>query len=108
MVISSGIGPYARLYNTRRWRRMSKHQLMLCPLCVFCKRQDRVTAATVTDHIIPHKGDRSLFFDTTNLQSLCKPCHDSDKAQIERNGYTNTIGDDGWPIDINHPVNKER
>jgi 5-methylcytosine-specific restriction protein A len=28
------------------------------------------------DHIRPHRGEQSLFFDRANLQGLCKPCHD--------------------------------
>ena len=34
------------------------------------------TRATVVDHIRPHKGNRELFWDRTNWQSLCKQCHD--------------------------------
>ena len=27
------------------------------------------------DHIIPHRGDRKLFWDRDNWQALCKSCH---------------------------------
>jgi 5-methylcytosine-specific restriction endonuclease McrA len=54
--------------------------------------------ATVADHVIPHKGDESLFWDAGNLQGLCKRCHDSDKARIEAGGEARQqIGADGWP-----------
>ena len=46
------------------------------PLCAECLRNGRYTAATVVDHIIPHRGDMSLFWDERNWQSLCERCHD--------------------------------
>lgn len=68
-------------------------------LCVMCKRESRVTAATVVDHIIPHKGDYKLMWDRTNWQPLCKPHHDSDKQAMDRGGKPKQrIGSDGWPI----------
>jgi 5-methylcytosine-specific restriction protein A len=54
-------------------------------LCVMCLKRGKVTAATVVDHIIPHKGDYGLFWDKdNNWQALCKRCHDSDKQREER------------------------
>lgn len=61
-----------------------------------CERDGRVTAANVVDHIIPHRGDQALFWDTDNWQPLCKPHHDRDKARQER-GLTQTVDADGWP-----------
>lgn len=40
-----------------------------------------VRAATEVDHIIPHRGDQQLFWDTNNWQGLCKPCHSRKTAQ---------------------------
>lgn len=85
---------------------MSLLRLKTEPLCRICSQQGFVAPATVTDHIRPHKGDKELFFDASNLQALCKPCHDGLKAQIEAHGYHRATGEDGWPIDPNHPVNK--
>ena len=48
---------------------------MLHPLCAECQRHGRVTAATVVDHIIPHRGNMELFWDRDNWDSLCAPCH---------------------------------
>ena len=53
-------------------------------LCVMCLKRGKVTAATVVDHIVPHKGNDRLFWDRDNWQSLCKRCHDSDKQKEER------------------------
>ncbi len=71
-----------------------------------CAKAGRVTAATVVDHIKPHRGDQKLFWDTANWQALCKPCHDSHKQQIERIGYSTEVGADGWPTDPQHPSNR--
>lgn len=76
--------PLRRLYNTARWARMRHAVLSDQPLCVMCLSQDIVTAADTVDHVRPHKGDAVLFWDRTNLQSLCKWHHDNDKALIER------------------------
>jgi len=43
---------------------------------VECRSYERLTPATVVDHIIPHRGDERLFWDETNWQPLCKQCHD--------------------------------
>lgn len=56
---------------TSKWRRVSKAYLRAHPLCAKCGRP-----ATVVDHIRPHRGDKVLFWDKSNWQSLCKPCHD--------------------------------
>lgn len=66
------------------WQRARKKFLMHQPLCVMCSAEGRTTAAEVVDHIQPHRGDRALFWDSTNWQSLCKQHHDSDKARLER------------------------
>lgn len=60
----------------------------------------RVTPANVVDHVKAHKGDETLFFDPSNLQSLCKPHHDSDKQMLEKSGRVRVrIGLDGYPIE---------
>jgi len=96
---------YHHLYNSHRWRCERATFLKLNPLCAMCKRRGEVSVATEVDHIIPHRGDLEVFWDTGNWQGLCKPDHDSVKAFIEANGYSKEIGDDGWPIDPQHPIN---
>jgi 5-methylcytosine-specific restriction enzyme A len=97
-----------RLYDKKEWHRRRRLQLKIEPLCRFCKKEGRVVAARHVDHIIPHKGDVHLFWDEGNIQSLCVTCHNKVKKQIEINGYTTIIGEDGYPMDDNHPVNRER
>lgn len=64
---------------TREWESLRAEFLRLHPCCAFCG-----APATVVDHITPHKGDKALFWRWSNLQSLCKPCHDRDKQRQER------------------------
>ena len=87
-------------YSTARWREMRKRLLQRKPYCLYCKkREGRIVKATVADHIIPHKGNPALFWDEDNLQSLCKRCHDSDKAREEAGGRVKVrFGADGYPI----------
>jgi len=60
-----------------------------------------VEPATVVDHVKPHKGDWTDFI-TGELQSLCEPCHNSAKRQVELRGYRCDVGIDGYPTDPNH------
>ncbi len=57
---------------------------------------------------MPHRGDRKLFWDSGNWQSLCKKCHDKHKQREERRGYSAAVGADGWPSDPRHPANREK
>src|SRR5262245_52875668 len=83
---------------------LCKFQLMQHPLCKYCLQRGIVTAANVVDHVVPHKGDWTDFI-TGELQSLCEPCHNSAKRQVELRGYGCDVGIDGYPIDPNHPFN---
>lgn len=58
-----------------RWRKARVTYLSKHPVCVECAKEGRVVPATVVDHIIPHKGDKKLFWDTNNWQPLCASCH---------------------------------
>lgn len=101
----------SRGYDSR-WRKARRIFLQRHPLCCMCEQVGRLTPATVVDHITPHKlGDalqsgnpeaiskaQALFWDQSNWQPLCKPCHDGDKQQLERTGRLRGCGVDGWPI----------
>lgn len=76
----------ADLYKSAAWSRLRGRQLRAQPLCAECRKQGKMTIATEVDHIIPHKGDKTLFFDANNLQSMCKSCH-SQKTAREDGGW---------------------
>ena len=97
----------ARRGYDHRWRIRSRHFLQLNPLCVMCKTEGRITAATVVDHIRPHRGDKVLFNDEANRQALCKHHHDKAKQRIETHGYITEVDPStGLYRDANHPSNK--
>jgi 5-methylcytosine-specific restriction endonuclease McrA len=79
------------------WRKARDAYIRENPLCVMCLPK-RIVQATVVDHIIPHKGDQTLFWDRGNWQSLCKPHHDRDKQKMDRGQTLVSFGPDGWPI----------
>jgi 5-methylcytosine-specific restriction protein A len=53
------------------------------PLCIECNKAGIVTAATDVDHIIPHRGNMELFWDSDNWQALCKRHHCQKTARGE-------------------------
>ena len=65
----------SRGYGTA-WRKARKQYLEEHPLCVECMKEGRYVKATVVDHVVPHRGDKVLFWDRSNWQALCKRCHD--------------------------------
>lgn len=93
--------PWHHLYNTKRWKFLRKEQLQREPLCKIHKAQGKIIPATIADHVVPHKGDETLFF-RGDLQSLCKECHDSYKQRLEKSGTIIGCDSDGFPIDPNH------
>ncbi|MVN78933.1 HNH endonuclease [Hymenobacter sp. HMF4947] len=66
-------------YGTARWQRARAAHLATCPCCVECTKQGRTTPATVVDHITPVRLG-GAFYDSSNYQSLCRPCHQAKSA----------------------------
>lgn len=66
-----------------KWQKARVGWLEAHPLCVYCERSGRVTAATVVDHSIPHRGDMVIFWDRSKWVSLCTNCHSSVKQREE-------------------------
>lgn len=69
-----------------RWRKAREGYLRAHPLCAKCGDEGRLVAATVVDHIVPHRGDYQRFWDSSNWQPLCKRCHDR-KTASEDGGF---------------------
>lgn len=100
---------YRRLYKTARWQARRARQLSAEPLCRTCHLLGRTTAATIADHVIPHRGDAKLFFEG-DLQSLCDAdpfrCHSRVKQREETLGFSPAVDADGFPRDPRHPANQ--
>ena len=76
-----------RGYTSARWRRVRLEQLRCQPFCTQCG-----DVACDVDHVIPHTGpDDPRFWDRTNLNSLCKPCH-SRKTATRDSGFARRTG----------------
>ena len=96
MRASSGSTP-KRLYGAA-WQLARRGFLAEHPLCAYCIKSGRTAAATVVDHVVPHKGDLTLFWDRSNWQPLCKRCHDAVK-QREEAGVVAGCDASGAPLD---------
>lgn len=66
------VGRGHNLYRKAQWLRGRRYYLNTNPLCVECGKP-----AAVVDHIKPHRGNESLFWNVDNWQSLCISCHGS-------------------------------
>ena len=75
---------------TAAWRKARNAYLYEHPLCVYCEREGKVTAANVVNHKIPHRGDQQLFWNIENWESLCFTHHNSDAQMSERSGRVRT------------------
>ena len=76
---------YRRGYG-RDWSKARRLFLQDEPLCRRCAERGLLVAATVVDHITPHKGSAALFWNRDNWQPLCKRCHDR-KTVSEREAW---------------------
>ena len=95
----------AGLYDSQ-WQQARAAFLAAHPMCRLCEHLGRLTLATVIDHIRPHRGDPLLFWDQTNWQPLCKPCHDGAKQQLEKGRGLRGCDERGLPLDRAHPWNR--
>lgn len=79
--------PWRKWYSTARWQRLRWQVLTEAMFtCAMCGRLVADTSKLVADHKVPHRGDEALFWDASNIQCLCKPCHDRVKQREERQG----------------------
>lgn len=102
--------PWRAWYKLPQWRGPGGRrtiQLAKVPWCETCERDGKVKQANVANHKVPHRGDPHLFWHGA-LESVCKDCHDSKIQSAEAQGFRTDLGDDGWPIDPNHPFNRKR
>ncbi|MGE4297025.1 MAG: HNH endonuclease signature motif containing protein [Desulfovibrionaceae bacterium] len=76
----------SRGYDSK-WRQARAAYLRKHPLCIQCQAEGRAVAATVVDHIEPHRGDKALFWDSKNWQPLCKRHHDIKTANEDGGGW---------------------
>lgn len=56
------------------------------PLCAYCELEGRVAAATLVDHLYPHRRFQGVFWMRQWWVSACADCHDGFKQRVERAG----------------------
>jgi len=70
---------------TRRWEKAAKLFRLRYPICGMrangqrpvmsrCFEEGRTTVGFQVDHVIPHRGDQTLFWNECNWQVLCAAC----------------------------------
>ncbi len=65
------------------WERVTRAYLAMHTRCAECGGRSQVV-----DHIQPHRGDKVLFWDRSNWQPMCRPCH-SRKTATHDGGFGN-------------------
>jgi 5-methylcytosine-specific restriction endonuclease McrA len=85
-----------------KWQKAREGFLKSHPLCAMHLDLGQYVPATLVDHIDPHKGDQTKFWNRANWQSLCKDCHDGAKQRLEKTGVLTGCSLDGFPVDPNH------
>lgn len=105
-----GRAQWAHLYKAKEWQRLRDNQLKRHPNCQCPHCQGKKLKADTADHKIAHKGDRRLFFDPKNLQSMAASCHNSRKQSQERGGagFLKGCDEKGRPLSPDHEWNKEQ
>lgn len=78
--------PYRAWYKTAEWRELRLGTFRRDGFtCQMCGKLEGLTSLLVADHRKPHRGDREMFFDANNLQTLCaSPCHSKNKQRLEQ------------------------
>jgi hypothetical protein len=66
------------------WVQACRQFKAMHPLCVGCLAIGVMRATEVVDHIVPHRGDRTLFWDRNNWQASCGWHHNAVKPILER------------------------
>jgi 5-methylcytosine-specific restriction protein A len=83
---SSNERGYGSAWQKARAAFLRKHPLCECEDCQAGVL--RTLAARVVDHKVPHRGDRALFWDSSNWQAMAIECHNR-KTVREDGGFGN-------------------
>lgn len=71
-----------------KWQQYSKRYRKLNPLCVKCLEKGRITPSQHVDHIKAVNGPNDpLFYEPTNHQALCQPCHNAKTIIEDKRGF---------------------
>lgn len=73
----------ARGYSAK-WDKASRAFLDANPFCRGCQALGRQVPSTLTDHVIPHRGDLKQFWRADWWQASCEWHHNAVKQELER------------------------
>ena len=62
-------------YDSYAWKKLRRRVKRKYPLCEICKARGETSLTTVVHHII-EVASGGEFYDPSNLQALCRDCHD--------------------------------
>lgn len=102
-------------HHSQTWRKYRLYILSrdnwTCQMCgTWLREGKRHNNAATADHIIPAELRPDLFYEDTNVQAVCKTCHDRTCQAIEKRHAGNAdaiakakrayrpVGLDGYPI----------
>jgi 5-methylcytosine-specific restriction enzyme A len=98
--------PIRSLLGTATWQATRKIILLRDVICKACGK----AFSNEVDHIIParrwvadHAGDMASFFDESNLQGLCKPCHTAKTDRERGNGMARKFYKAAWGGGVKNP-----
>lgn len=97
-------------YGTRRWQRLRRLKLQVNPLCEPYLKQQRLEPATAVDHIVAIRAGGDPYPALEGLMSCCTSCHNRKTRIVEQQGRELTVkgcDERGYPLDPNHPWNRE-
>lgn len=84
-------------YNSLPWWKLRAKVAKRAYRCALCATPFRKGEVKVVDHIVRRKARPDLALEESNLQVLCKTCHDSVKKRMENGKQILKVGLDGWP-----------
>lgn len=77
---------------TAEWDKQSRIFLRHHRLCLGCQALGLVVVAELVDHVVPHKGDMTVFWDRGRWQPTCRWHHDVVKQRLELLYIKKSIG----------------
>lgn len=79
------------LYRGTRWRALRLVILARDPYCKRCERHGRAVGSDTVNHIEKARDNPDRFYDETNLEGVCAPCHSGEiQAEERRNSERHT------------------
>jgi len=73
-------GKFKPMYARESWRKLRALHLSKYPFCDNCGEDKNLHV----DHRIAHKGNDKLFYQESNLVTLCNACHSSKTARVDQ------------------------